>query len=85
MEERQNDLVKEVFQEAIQRSEEDRPAFVESACGGDEKVRDRVMALLEAHALTDGFLRSRAGPSEIAGPEESGYCLLYTSPSPRDS
>ena len=72
MEERQNDLVKDVFQEAIQKSEADRPAFVESACGPDEQARERVMALLEAHAGTDEFLRSRLESSEIAGPVGSG-------------
>jgi hypothetical protein len=37
-----NDLVKQVFQEALEKGDEaERRAFVASACGEDEQARDR--------------------------------------------
>jgi hypothetical protein len=45
-----------VFTEAIRIRREDRPAFLEKACGGDEILRRKVDALLRAHDRVGNFL-----------------------------
>src|SRR5262245_214903 len=46
----------EVFHSALQRRPEERKAFVEQACDGDEQLRKQVEALLEAHEKANSFL-----------------------------
>ena len=76
-----NDLVKQVFQEALEKGDEaERRAFVASACGKDEQARDRVMALLGAYAGVEGFLtagRGGHGP-EAVGTEVDGAGYVGT-------
>ncbi len=40
--------VDEIFQAAIELKAEERPAFVESACAGDEELRREVESLITA-------------------------------------
>jgi hypothetical protein len=47
-----------------------RAAFLEDACGGDERLRRRVEALLRAHAEPDEILDRPAEPPD--GPAASG-------------
>jgi WD40 repeat protein/serine/threonine protein kinase len=69
MAENREGIVKRVFQAAIERAPEDRAAFVASACGDDERARDRVMDLLGAHDLDDGFLASQEKAAASGGAE----------------
>jgi serine/threonine protein kinase len=48
--------VVEIFQAASERSPDVRPAFLASACGGDDDLRRQVESLLAADAHSDGFL-----------------------------
>lgn len=45
-----------VFTEAIKVRPEDRDAFLQKACGGDENLRRKVEALLKAHDHIGNFL-----------------------------
>ena len=45
-----------VFTRAIEIPPEDRAAFLDEACGGDESLRRRVEALLRAHDRLGNFL-----------------------------
>ena len=64
MDQSQNDLVKQVFQEALERPGSERVSFVDAACEGDSEARDRVVALLGAYDDADGFLASPTLPPE---------------------
>ncbi len=48
--------VRKLFEEALERPEGERPAFLENACGGAPEVRQAVERLLEAHRQSDDFL-----------------------------
>jgi hypothetical protein len=48
--------VRKLFDEALERPEGERTAFLESAAGGEPEVRQAVERLLEAHRQSDGFL-----------------------------
>lgn len=45
-----------VFTEAIKFSVQDRPGFLDDACGGNEILRHKVEALLRAHDQLGNFL-----------------------------
>ena len=45
-----------VFTEAIKVRRQDRDAFLENACRGDENLRRKVEALLKAHDRLGKFL-----------------------------
>ncbi len=63
--------VEEIFTAALQRSSaEERAAFVEAACAGDTVLRERVEALLRAHAEASRFL-DRAAVEQFAAPPGS--------------
>ncbi len=50
--------IEEVFEAALDRSPEERPSFLLSACAGDLDLQAEVSALLEAHDLPGGILES---------------------------
>jgi hypothetical protein len=45
-----------VFTEAIKVSRQQRAAFLNKACGGDEELRRKVESLLKAHDRVGNFL-----------------------------
>jgi serine/threonine-protein kinase len=49
------DRVKRVFQSALERSPETRPAFLDGACGDDRSLRVEVESLLRAHEEAGSF------------------------------
>jgi hypothetical protein len=53
-----------VFTEAIKVPLQDRDAFLDLACGGDEKMRQQVVSLLKAHDRIGNFLEDP--PSEAS-------------------
>ena len=60
---------KTLFLEALERPAEERAAWLEGACAGDDSLRARVEALLAAEAAAEGVL----GPSaEVPGLGRSG-------------
>jgi WD40 repeat protein/serine/threonine protein kinase len=50
----------EVFHDALARPPADRPAFLASACGGDDALHRRVEALLHAHENPGSFLAEQS-------------------------
>ena len=58
--------VKEIFQSALIRRPSERPAFLTTACGGDNSLRREVESLLVAHERDGSFIDSPASPA-VAG------------------
>ncbi|HXE56652.1 MAG TPA: serine/threonine-protein kinase [Gemmatimonadales bacterium] len=61
--------IETVFEEALDRAEGERPAWLAARCGSDAELLAEVRALLHAHARSDGVLErspAAAGPSEAA-------------------
>ena len=56
MTEQKRHQAKELFLRALELSAEDRPAFLNRACGGDEGLRAEVERLLQAHEGAGAFL-----------------------------
>jgi serine/threonine protein kinase/Flp pilus assembly protein TadD len=54
-------LVKELFEAALERDDEDAAAFLAQACPEDLEVRAEVESLLAAHARDSGFMNQPAG------------------------
>src|SRR5262252_5322285 len=64
-------LVKRLFQEALDRPEPDRSAFLAAACTGDPDLEAEVMALLSAHAGAGAFLATPTGDDSSATEREA--------------
>ena len=56
--------VKNLLDEAIRRKPEERAAFLDEACNGDNGVRREVESLLSSFDRADGFMDSPAIPAE---------------------
>jgi serine/threonine protein kinase/tetratricopeptide (TPR) repeat protein len=87
-----NARLSDIFDSALQkRSDAERAAFLEGACGSDADLRGRVETLLRAHDAADGFLQSRVdveppqvGPGTVIGRYkllqqigEGGFGVVY--------
>jgi serine/threonine-protein kinase len=59
--------VKSIFSSAVELAPEDRPDFVNHACGGDESLKLEVESLLEAGAGSTMFPKLRAAVENEAG------------------
>src|SRR5262245_61123991 len=70
---------REVFEAVLELSPGDRAAFLDSACGGDAALRQRLEALLSKHDQAGSFLErpvtgafpADAGPPDVGPPAES--------------
>ena len=56
----------EIFTQALKVSLQEREAFLESSCDGDEDLRCKVEALLRAHARLGNFLEESPPGSSAA-------------------
>jgi serine/threonine protein kinase/Flp pilus assembly protein TadD len=56
-----------LFHSALDRAPEERAAFLDEACGGDESLRKQVEALLAAHEEAGSFIESPAMEIEARG------------------
>ncbi len=54
--------VEEVFESALERTTEERPAYLAEACSGDESLRGQVEALLRSHEQAGSFIEAPAVP-----------------------
>ena len=52
--------VNDLFHSAVQRAPEERAAFLDEACGGDESLFREVKSLLASHERTENFIESPA-------------------------
>jgi len=74
-------IAERIFNEAVSRPAGQRTAFVESACGGDEELKQEVASLLQADAQDSSAYESLAahiaadwaGPPPVVGREVGGY------------
>jgi serine/threonine protein kinase len=65
--------VRELFDGALDRSREERAAYLDAACGDDDELRRRVQSLIDAHDRAEGFLeRGTAELSVASEPIVSG-------------
>ena len=48
--------VNDLFQSAVERAAEDRPAFLDAACQGDEGLRQEVGSLLTSYERSENFI-----------------------------
>ena len=78
-------LVKELFEAALERDDEDRAAFLAEACPEDSEVRGEVESLLAAHARDSGFMNQPAGsllidrnPILFTGQQLGNYEVIST-------
>src|SRR5215470_5019015 len=72
-------LVKDVFQAALDRPPEERAAFLDSACAGDDALRREVESLLVAQREAGAFLSRPAAlpaPPELEGRRVGPYRVL---------
>jgi serine/threonine protein kinase len=53
-----------IFHGALQLPQEQRAEYLRQACGGDQSLRDRVAALLQAHEQSGAFLKESAPPAQ---------------------
>ena len=58
-----NKLARQIFEEALQREEAQRSAFVQAASLGDQEVAQEAQRLLEARGEATSFLASDTHPS----------------------
>ena len=61
-----------IFTEALRLPAEERPAFLERACAGDENLRRKVEALLRAHGRVGDFLEAPPVETGTAGEIDEG-------------
>ncbi len=60
--------IREVFEETLEHATQERSAFLDQACTGDESLRREVESLLVADANEDTFLQDRRDPADGADP-----------------
>jgi hypothetical protein len=74
------DRVKQILQSALDRTPEERAAFVREACGEDHHVRTEVESLLLAHQQAGGFAEMGVGIRDLGldliGREIGAYRIL---------
>ncbi len=62
-----HERVRELFDEALERPEPERVAFVEAACAGDAGLLQAVERLLRAHQASESFLKTESRPAVRMG------------------
>ena len=69
MTEMSEDQVEELFSALLERPLPERASLLQSMCRGDQALRDRLEALLEAHDRVGGFLGGAAPTAAPSGPD----------------
>jgi tRNA A-37 threonylcarbamoyl transferase component Bud32 len=59
--------VRALFDQALEKPEAERPAFLQTACNGEAEVLQAVTRLLEAHRGSETFLEDQTRPSQRIG------------------
>src|SRR5712664_2328313 len=58
--------ISRLFHAARARADEERPAFLESACGGDEVLRREIESLIDDETRAEGFFAAPAAEASAA-------------------
>ncbi|MFH2000341.1 MAG: tetratricopeptide repeat protein [Planctomycetota bacterium] len=69
-------LLKKLFQETLERKPEERAAFLEEACHGNQNLRNEIEALLTADGKAGEFMESP--PVVEVDPEPNGNALIHS-------
>lgn len=72
MDEKRWERIQELFQQAVELEEEERRAFLEASCAGDEALRREVESLVAAAAGATDFLGSPQPQAEASGRDQGG-------------
>ncbi len=67
--------IKQIFHAAVERSEQERPDFVATACADDDELRREVESLLREHS-TPGSIESPVRPADLCGRTISHYRIV---------
>jgi serine/threonine-protein kinase len=59
----QHSLARQIFEDALQRAEDQRSAYLQTACQGDREVAQEVSRLLDARSQASSFLSTDTHPS----------------------
>jgi tRNA A-37 threonylcarbamoyl transferase component Bud32 len=59
--------VRTLFDQALEKPEAERPAFLQTACNGEAEVLQAVTRLLDAHRGSETFLENETRPSQRIG------------------
>jgi len=62
--------IKELFDAALERNAEDRPDFLNQACGSEVSLRQEIESLLSAYARSDGLSRPGMPPTMLSASQE---------------
>src|SRR5215217_3592955 len=66
------DKLREIFLAALEQAPDQRDAYLNQLCGGDEELRRNVAVMLKAHAAGEGPLDRGALRDEQTGAHEKG-------------
>src|SRR5436190_12569841 len=71
-----------IFSAALSHPSAERPAYLTTACGDNQQLRQRVEALLRAHDAPEGFLPEQPGtpPAPVPFPPASVAAALTEQP-----
>jgi hypothetical protein len=61
----------QLFADALARPDGERAAFLDGACGGDGTLKERILALLKAHAGPESLLAGAPVAVEVMRPEQA--------------
>ena len=64
--------MKQVFQAALERSSESRPAFLDAECGNDRSLLTEVESVLRAHEAAGSFAERPAVDEQAGRPLHGG-------------
>ena len=62
--------IKEIFRAALNRTPDERKAFLDEACGADHVLRTQLDALLASYEESAGFMELPADSEPFIGREE---------------
>jgi eukaryotic-like serine/threonine-protein kinase len=74
--------IEKVYHSALELVENERPAFLEKACAGDEALRQEVESLLQSEQSGDHFIEvvakmfAREEPRSLLGQQIGSYQIL---------
>jgi tetratricopeptide (TPR) repeat protein len=71
-----------IFLAALERPSAERADYVAGACGENQRLRQRVEALLRAHEAPDGFLPEQGGARPVPPPTLAGFLTAQLTEQP---
>jgi len=66
-----------LYHQALEHETDERPTFLDQACGSDSFLRQEVESLLEAHDRGGNFLSAAAGPFVMSETSMTGQTISH--------